>query len=184
MGFFAIESPVPYQIEYNLEGVTYRLDMATGETKAVGSSGFENGVVRAVSPDGEYMATLSVQRDGTSPSRWELGLIDVENRSSIYAGQFHIGYGTLSWSPDSTRLAFAFIPDEGDEELAIVDVITGEFTQLTDNPSHDNSPSWSPDGRKLAFTSSADGYNRLYIYDLAADTTSLVTDKAFGYMPQ
>ena len=83
-------------------------------------------------------------------------------------------------------MAFAIQTAPGgpdDTELAILDVATGAFTQLTDNTVRDDAPDWSPDGRQLVFTSNEDGYNRLHVIDIATGARHLLTDAAFGYVP-
>ncbi|MBK9778638.1 MAG: PD40 domain-containing protein [Anaerolineales bacterium] len=64
---------------------------------------------------------------------------------------------TGSWSdiapalnPQRTRLAFASDRD-GDWDLYVMALETGEVKQVTNTPQYDSAPSWSPDGQWLAF---------------------------------
>ena len=55
-------------------------------------------------------------------------------------------------NPDGRHLAFAS-NRSGRWELYLLDLITGELSQITDSPEYDGAPSWSPDGRWLAYES-------------------------------
>ena len=58
----------------------------------------------------------------------------------------------LAWSPDGRWLATA--RGDGDFEIFVVEVATGEARNLTDNEAvNDQWPSWSPDSRHLAYLS-------------------------------
>ena len=53
-------------------------------------------------------------------------------------------------SPDGKKLAFAS-NRSGFWDLYLLDLTTGEVSQLTDTPQYEGAPSWSPDGSYLAF---------------------------------
>lgn len=60
------------------------------------------------------------------------------------------GAGSLTWSPDGSRLAF--VSGRGDH--AFVGVLTlgeGQVTYMDPSVANDGSPAWSPDGRQIAF---------------------------------
>ena len=57
---------------------------------------------------------------------------------------------TPALSPDRTRLAFASDRD-GDWDLYVMDLKTGDIRQVTNTPQYDSAPSWSPDAQWLAF---------------------------------
>ena len=67
----------------------------------------------------------------------------------------------LSWSPDSTRLAFDRLQEtkNGDRSVAVVlDVATGRETVLTgEQHGRAHSPTWSPEGDQIAFLSQNEG---------------------------
>lgn len=53
-------------------------------------------------------------------------------------------------NPERTRLAFASDRD-GDWDLYVMELSSGETIQVTNSPQYDSAPSWSPDGQWLAF---------------------------------
>jgi dipeptidyl aminopeptidase/acylaminoacyl peptidase len=55
-------------------------------------------------------------------------------------------------SPDGRRIAFASDRD-GDFEIYLTRVSTGEVQQVTDNAVDDRSPVWSPDGQWISYHS-------------------------------
>ena len=61
---------------------------------------------------------------------------------------------TPAASPDGARLAFASNRG-GHWDLYILDLASGEISQVTDTPEYDASPSWSPDGQWLVYESYA-----------------------------
>jgi dipeptidyl aminopeptidase/acylaminoacyl peptidase len=58
-----------------------------------------------------------------------------------------------SWSPDSTRLAFAARRDDDEVgQIYVIDVARGgEAQRMTSAPTAASAPVWSPDGRRLVF---------------------------------
>lgn len=58
--------------------------------------------------------------------------------------------GSLTWSPDGTRLAFA--SNRGDHAfIGVLDVEGGSVAYLDPSVHRDGSPTWSPDSRRVAF---------------------------------
>jgi Tol biopolymer transport system component/TolB-like protein len=93
----------------------------------------------------------------------------------------------LSWqsavSPDGRRIAFSSKRD-GDLELYVMDLATGDTTKLTDNAADDDAPSWDPDGGRLAFHSVRDGNWEIYAVDVETkETERLTNDPAVDAYP-
>ncbi|HIF21455.1 MAG TPA: S9 family peptidase [Gemmatimonadetes bacterium] len=60
------------------------------------------------------------------------------------------GVGSLTWSPDGTRLAF--VSNRGDHAfIGVADPDADAITYIDPSVGLDSSPAWSPDGRRLAF---------------------------------
>ena len=58
---------------------------------------------------------------------------------------------TLSWAGQGSIACSAIV--DGQWEIIVVDVASGDFINLTLNATTDRSPSWSPDGKRIAFES-------------------------------
>lgn len=144
-----------------------------------------------VSPDNQWLVGWKHIRD---QYEWELRLYDRYGRGRSRAlGVFHgIHWGArIRWSPDSQFIVFsAYTPpslgERGsmkDEELWRVAISSGEIIPLTNNKMRDTTPSFSPDGTQIAYTSTLDGYHRLYIMDLVTGESRLISPDIIGYSP-
>ena len=111
-----------------------------------------------------YAAIFSIRGSGLVPSRGSTDEI--------------VGDRQLSWSPDGTSIAFISDRD-GNEEIYVRDLETGQDTRVTNNEAPDSWPTWSPDGSRIAFLSShplgpdifvtdADGTNEANLTKLGA----------------
>jgi TolB protein len=74
---------------------------------------------------------------------------------------------TPSWSPDGKQVLFAATMGYG-SEVFVVDVASGELTQLTETVGHKTEPAWSPDGTRISFTQ-LDGFNQGDVWVMNAD---------------
>jgi len=107
----------------------------------------------AKSPSGR-IAFASV-RDPDA-SEWALYVIETDG-----TGEQMLMQGTLddppAWSPDGTRIACAKRVSYGHTEIFLVEVQSGEATQLTHLNRNTASPAWSPDGTCIVFACDKDG---------------------------
>lgn len=132
----------------------------------------------AWSPDGKKFALLSrgglvstMNIDGTDltsywPIEWNPNHVLVR----VPAGSF----SKLSWSPDSTTIAFAWepwitpgqgpSPPSGTIDIAVLDTVNGTLTAITSMEGTERNPDWSPDGRRLLFNTDADQGSITHIY--------------------
>ena len=73
------------------------------------------------------------------------------------------------------RIAYTSNRD-GDYEIYIHNLDTGENEQITDNTHDDRSPDWSPDGTRIAYSSDRDGDFEIYIHNIDTGENEQITD--------
>ncbi len=68
-----------------------------------------------------------------------------------------------------SRGLVAFVSErDGDPEVYVIDLRTGQETRITDNDTPDGAPAWSPDGRMLAYHSNVAGRIwHIFVVDMA-----------------
>jgi TolB protein len=116
------------------------------------------------SPDGRKVVFLSYRT-----GRGQLHIIDVDGSNLRKLTQ---GSGEESqpvFSPDGSKVVYTVKLDRREANLRVVDVATGQFTIIGQNPAKavEIEPQWSPDGKRLAFVvMSGDATN---VYTMNAD---------------
>ncbi|HYI14425.1 MAG TPA: protein kinase, partial [Thermomicrobiales bacterium] len=84
-------------------------------------------------------------------------------------------------SPDGSLLAFAAVPDGGDDlEIFVLNIDANARAQMTDAPGDDMQPRWSPDGSQIAFISNRDLNSEIYVMDANGDDQANLTNDAAG----
>jgi dipeptidyl aminopeptidase/acylaminoacyl peptidase len=67
-----------------------------------------------------------------------------------------------AWSPDGTTIAFTRLID-GHGRIFLLDVASGDITELPFDGYQASDPAWSPDGSKIAFTGNVDGLQSIFV---------------------
>ena len=121
------------------------------------------------SPDGTRIAFATRQRAPTGMYTSTVNLMDRDGTNVLtltteLAWDFIRG---VTWSPDSTCLAFASYRDINYEIYTVMSD-GSQVSRLTMNNVFDGEPTWSPDSTHLAFISTRDNDNR-EIYMMQAD---------------
>lgn len=148
----------------------------------------------AWSPDGAWLAYVAPTlrgarvtgseiygvRPGAGASQQWTDLTSVYGRARVNG----LSVGELSWSPDSTRIAFWVTPligpdpaaNTGSAMIHVLDVATGAVTQYCGFTTTEHTPNpprllWSPDGSALAFSGNVPEDDKGYML-LALDLES------------
>lgn len=92
---------------------------------------------------------------------------------------------TPSPGPDGTKIAFSSNRN-GFWDLYLLDLSSGEVTQLTDTPEYEGAPTWSPDGSFMAFEAYANENLEIIVgpaNDPLNDSVHLTTSPAADHSP-
>jgi hypothetical protein len=140
----------------------------------------------AASPDGRFVAFLWARefsidlyigdaRTGAVVKRLVNGATDTHFDALSFMGS------AGAWSPDGRKFVTVVFA-KGDQELAIVDVASGDIERRIPiaGVSSIAAPAWSPDGSSIAFSGSAGGLSDLYIYDVDRNAVRRLTDDRFA----
>jgi len=179
------------------------VDVKTGEvllgvSDTAGYEGWIPGKVRGLVEALADAAGILRSQLRTTPDEYLLGYSGAGAIVFHLAGDIHYldlatGVGRrltddgLSWqsaiSHDGRRLAFSSRRD-GDLEIYVMELDTGETTQVTDNAVDDDGPCWDPDGERIAFHSVRDGNWEIYAVELdSGETARLTNDPAVDAYP-
>lgn len=137
-----------YYILYrDAAGYIVAQDLATGDS--IGHPvDFTNEVVvwAACSPDGGHMAFLRQYFDRTTRT------LEVAGQSGSQEFELPATTQGFDWSPDGSRIVYTeFDGSTNMHKMSILDLATGETTELTSGEAIAGTPAWSPDGDVIAF---------------------------------
>ena len=79
-----------------------------------------------------------------------------------------------AWSGDGDRLAFVS-SHGGDNDIYILEIASGEVSNLTRHPANDTDPTWSPDNQQIAFVSDRDGNHEIYVINVDGSQATNIT---------
>ena len=149
-------------------------------------AGHQN-VSPSVSPDGRWVAFLS-EKDlfgielyiaDARTGEIERKLVSANADPHFDALRFIDSAG--DWSPDGSKFIFTVFA-QGDNELAIVDVESGDIERKIDLDGIGaiTSPSWSPDGQYIAFSGLDGGVSDIYTWDVTTGALRQLTDDKYS----
>lgn len=156
----------------------YEYERATGELQAVASHE-DWDWVPSYSPDGRFILFSSYRVDAQS----DIHVFEKSTRTLRRLTEYS-GYDAhAQYSPDGERITFnrqQGIREDGGYifDLIVLDVNTGQETQLTDGEYEKSYPAWAPDGHHIVFSSDIDGQPgklNLYILDPDGEGVSRIT---------
>ena len=132
----------------------------TGRRTVLGGTGVQSDP--DVSPDGRSI--VYARNDGTSSFGIGIADADGSNPRILYDSA---GFDAdAAFSPDGTRVAFASnqVRGGGDFDIWVVDVVTQEAFQVTDEGGREAFPDWTRDGR-IVYESTRDGDLDVFVVD-------------------
>ena len=156
-----------------IERVTKRFFREKYEEIRTDFSGFGRSLAWA--PDGDRIAFVAKHHDANY-------LLEVNILTEELTQYFKLDYDNVT-SPDydgsGERIIFSAL-QEGQTDLYIIELLTGEIERLTFDPFNDTHPSWHPTTGKIVYTSERGGKNRLVLIDLNRGTERVLTNGTYN----
>jgi Tol biopolymer transport system component len=80
-------------------------------------------------------------------------------------------------SPDGARMAYQALSKNGNYDILVMNIKTGQTKNLTNSRFSDCSPSWSPDGKKILLSSDRTGDHEVYVMDADGSKLKRLTNR-------
>ena len=129
----------------------------------------------AWSPDGDRIAFVAKYHDANY-------LLEVNILTEELTQYHQLDYDNVT-SPDydgsGERIIFSALK-EGQTDLYIIELLTGDIERLTFDPYNDTHPSWHPTAGKIVYASERGGKNRLVLINLNNNTERVLTNGPYN----
>lgn len=144
----------------NKEIMICSLDMKNGNEDTLYGPAPPGELWFTLSPDAQFMAYVVPETTHTS-----LRILDVTSGSERIFQKDEYRFIRPAWSPDSRQIVCQMRKNhENQWDLALIDIESGRFSQLTDTPAMTEFKArWSPDGSKIV-TSRFNGNDRRKVH--------------------
>ncbi len=156
-----------------IERVTKRFFREKYEEIRTDFGGFGRSLAWA--PDGDRIAFIAKHHDANY-------LLEVNILTGELTQYFELDFDNVI-SPDydgsGERIIFSALK-EGQSDLYIIELLTGEVDRLTFDPFNDTHPSWHPITGEIVYTSERGGKNRLVLINRNQGTERLLTDGTYN----
>jgi Tol biopolymer transport system component len=161
----------------SLEEQLYLLEINTGALRELTPPGGRN-LRPAWSPDGSQLAFITNRvAERTAATAFDLYLMNPDGGDLRRLTFDHPARSSWFpwWSADGRYIALGSISWISNDDLYVVDVVSGEVILLTEPGADAAAPSWSPDGRYLAYETRYGGSLwRVALYDVTTAKTWLL----------
>ena len=156
-----------------IERVTKRFFREKYEEIRTDFGGFGRSLTWA--PDGDRIAFIAKHHDANY-------LLEVNILTGELIQYLELDFDNVA-SPDydgsGERIVFSALK-EGQADLYVVELLTGEVDRLTFDPFNDTHPSWHPRTGEIVYTSERGAKNRLVLINLSQGTERLLTDATYN----
>ena len=156
-----------------IERVTKRFFREKYEEIRTDFGGFGRSLAWA--PDGDRIAFIAKHHDANY-------LLEVNILTEELTQYFELHFDNVT-SPDydgsGERIAFSALK-EGQTDLYVIELLTGEVDRLTFDPFNDTHPSWHPKTGEIIYTSERGGKNRLVLMDRNLGMERVLTDGTYN----
>ncbi len=156
-----------------IERVTKRFFREKYEEIRTDFGGFGRSLAWA--PDGDKIAFIAKHHDANY-------LFEVNILTGELTQYLELDFDNVT-SPDydgsGERIVFSALK-EGQTDLYVVELLTGEVDRLTFDPFNDTHPSWHPRTGEIVYTSERGAKNRLVLVNLIQGTERLLTDTTYN----
>ncbi len=156
-----------------IKRVTKRIFREKYEEIRTDFGGFGRSIAWA--PDGDRIAFVAKYHDANY-------LLEVNILTEKVTQYFELHFDNAT-SPDydgsGKRIIFSALK-EGQTDLYVLELVTGEIRRLTFDPFNDTHPSWHPTTGQIVYTSERGGKNRLILIGIDNNTERVLTDNTYN----